>query len=128
MEWMSMKWTYFCIIFVPWYSQICFPLLHFIVQDILFGLVRKLFHSHRKSSDSKEKPPRVPKIIIMSATLNHDKFSEFLGGCPVFEIPGRCYPVKNTFLDYVGVKDLQTPNYLKRVRFECICIDILYSI
>ena len=93
-------------------------LKHVIAQDILFGLVRKLFHNHRKSSDSQENPPSVPKIIIMSATLNHDKFSEFLGGCPVFEIPGRCYPVKNTFLDYVGVKDLQTPNYLKRVRFE----------
>ena len=82
--------------------------------------MRKLFHNQRKSSDSKEKPTKVPKIIIMSATLNHDKFSEFLGGCPVFEIPGRCYPVRNIFLDYVGVKDLQTPNYLNRVsRFKC---------
>lgn len=79
--------------------------------------MRKLFHNHRKSSDSRDKPTRVPKIVIMSATLNHDKFSEFLGGCPVFEIPGRCYPVKGIFLDYVGVKDLQTPNYLKRVSF-----------
>lgn len=85
------------------------------MQDILFGLVRKLFHSQRENSDGKDKPTRFPKVIIMSATLNHEKFSEFLGGCPVFEIPGRCYPVKNIFLDYVGVKDLQTPNYLKRV-------------
>ena len=106
----------FCI-FLPLHSLICFSLLLFVLQDILFGLVRKLFHNHRKHSDSKDKLNRVPKIIIMSATLNHDKFSEFLGGCPVFEIPGRCYPVKNTFLDYVSVKDLQTPNYLKRVRF-----------
>lgn len=81
--------------------------------------MRKLFHNQRKSSDSKEKPTKVPKIIIMSATLNHDKFSEFLGGCPVFEIPGRCYPVRNIFLDYVGVKDLQTPNYLNRVSRKC---------
>lgn len=90
------------------------------MQDILFGLVRKLFHSRRKSLEGKSKPAKVPKIIIMSATLNHDKFSEFLGGCPVFEIPGRCYPVKNVFLDYVGVKDLQTPNYLKRVSLNCL--------
>lgn len=85
------------------------------IQDILFGLVRKLFHNQRKSSSGKNKPVKAPKVVIMSATLNHGKFSEFLGGCPVFEIPGRCYPVKDIFLDYVGVKDLQTPNYLKRV-------------
>lgn len=87
----------------------------FSLQDILFGLVRKLFQSHRKRSHSKDDPSNLPKIVIMSATLNHEKFSEFLGGCPIFEIPGRCFPVKNIFLDYVGVKDLQTPNYLKRV-------------
>lgn len=109
--------TTFCIFFPPWQSMICFSLLHFVLQDILFGLVKKLFHNNKKSLVSKDKPPRVPKIIIMSATLNHDKFSEFLGDCPVFEIPGRCYPVKNIFLDYVDVKDLQTPNYLKRVSF-----------
>ena len=111
--------TVHSVFFAPWQSLICFSLLHFVLQDILFGLVRKLFHNNKKSSDtgSKDKPPRVPKIIIMSATLNHDKFSEFLGDCPVFEIPGRCYPVKNSFLDFVGVKDLQTPNYLKRVSF-----------
>lgn len=89
--------------------------------DILFGLVRKLFHSHRKRSHSKDQPSKlhVPKIVIMSATLNHEKFSEFLGGCPVFEIPGRRFPVKSIFLDYVGVKDLQTPSYLKRVSNCC---------
>ena len=90
-------------------------LLFFILQDILFGLVRKLFHDLRKNFNAEDKPTRLPKVIIMSATLNHEKFSEFLDGCPVFEIPGRCFPVKNIFLDYVGVKDLQAPSYLKRV-------------
>ena len=90
-------------------------LLFFILQDILFGLVRKLFHDRRKNFNAEDKPTRLPKVIIMSATLNHEKFSEFLDGCPVFEIPGRCFPVKNIFLDYVGVKDLQTPSYRKRV-------------
>ena len=89
-------------------------LLLFVLQDILFGLVRKLFHDRRKNFNAEDKPTRLPKVIIMSATLNHEKFSEFLDGCPVFEIPGRCFPVKNIFLD-VGVKDLQTPSYLKRV-------------
>ena len=92
-------------------------ILYAIFQDILFGLVRKLFHNRREGSDDTYNKPvnRLPKIVIMSATLNHEKFSEFLGGCPVFEIPGRCFPVESVFLNYVGVKDLQTPNYLKRV-------------
>ncbi|KAK2571887.1 putative ATP-dependent RNA helicase DHX40 [Acropora cervicornis] len=81
--------------------------------DILFGLVRKLFHKQPKN-ESRSHNNQIPKIIIMSATLNHEKFSEFFSGCPVLEIPGRCFPVKNLFLDYVGVKDLQTPSYLKR--------------
>ncbi|XP_067044584.1 probable ATP-dependent RNA helicase DHX40 isoform X2 [Acropora muricata] len=81
--------------------------------DILFGLVRKLFHKQSKN-ESRSHDNQIPKIIIMSATLNHEKFSEFFSGCPVLEIPGRCFPVKNLFLDYVGVKDLQTPSYLKR--------------
>ena len=63
-----------------------------------------------------------PKIIIMSATLNHQKFSEFLGDCPVFEIPGQCFLVKEIYCNYVGVKDLQTPNYVTRVS-EAICTD-----
>lgn len=80
--------------------------------DILFGLVRKLFQSSK--TESRRGNQEVPKVIIMSATLNHEKFSEFFSDCPVFEIPGRCFPVQNIFLDYVGVKDLQTPSYLKR--------------
>lgn len=51
----------------------------------------------------------------MSATLNHEKFSDFLGGCPVIEIPGQVYPVKQVYCDYVGTKDLQIPNYLNKV-------------
>ena len=56
----------------------------------------------------------------MSATLDHEKFSAFLGNCPVFEIPGQCYPVKKIYCNYVGVKDLQTPNYVTRVSLKII--------
>ena len=59
----------------------------------------------------------------MSATLNHDKFSEFLGDCPVIEIPGKVYPVQEMFCDYIGVGDLRTPNYLNKVgiMFNLFC-------
>ncbi len=46
------------------------------------------------------------KIIITSATMNADKFSVFFGGAPIFNIPGRTFPVdiffsKTLFDDYV---------------------------
>ncbi|CEP09724.1 hypothetical protein [Parasitella parasitica] len=51
--------------------------------DVLFGLLKQ---THRQRPDL--------KILIMSATLDVAKFSDFFGECPIFEIPGRTYPVK----------------------------------
>ena len=34
------------------------------------------------------------KVIIMSATINEDKFSAYFDDCPVIRVPGRSYPVK----------------------------------
>ena len=33
------------------------------------------------------------RLIVTSATLDAEKFSRFFGGAPVFEIPGRTFPV-----------------------------------
>ncbi len=33
------------------------------------------------------------KILVMSATLNVEKFSDFFNECPIFSIPGRTYEV-----------------------------------
>ena len=33
------------------------------------------------------------KLIVMSATIDARQVSEFLGGCPIVEAPGRTYPV-----------------------------------
>lgn len=51
--------------------------------DVLFGLLKQ---THRKRPDL--------KILIMSATLDVAKFSDFFDACPIFEIPGRTYPVQ----------------------------------
>ncbi|GAN09004.1 conserved hypothetical protein [Mucor ambiguus] len=51
--------------------------------DVLFGLLKQ---THRKRPDL--------KILIMSATLDVAKFSDFFDECPIFEIPGRTYPVQ----------------------------------
>ena len=34
------------------------------------------------------------RLVVTSATLDSDKFAAFFGGVPVFEIPGRTYPVE----------------------------------
>lgn len=54
-----------------------------IATDVLFGLLKKTL---------KRRPDL--KLIVTSATLDADKFSEYFNGCPIFSIPGRTYPVE----------------------------------
>jgi ATP-dependent RNA helicase DHX8/PRP22 len=54
-----------------------------IATDVLFGLLKKTIKSR----------PDL-KIIITSATLDADKFSEYFNQCPIFHIPGRTFPVE----------------------------------
>ncbi|CAO3662588.1 unnamed protein product [Rhizopus stolonifer] len=54
--------------------------------DVLFGLLKE---TQRIRSDL--------KILVMSATLDVTKFSDFFGECPIFEIPGRTYPVELSY-------------------------------
>ncbi|KAJ1302636.1 hypothetical protein OPQ81_002953 [Rhizoctonia solani] len=54
-----------------------------IATDVLFGLLKK---------SAKRRPDL--KIIVTSATLNAEKFSEYFFKCPIFTIPGRTYPVE----------------------------------
>lgn len=63
--------------------------------DVLFGLLRDVI-SRRQDL----------KLIVTSATMDADKFSNFFGIVPIFTIPGRTFPVevlfsKNTVEDYV---------------------------
>ncbi|KAL2364148.1 hypothetical protein RJZ56_002909 [Blastomyces dermatitidis] len=54
-----------------------------ISTDVLFGLLKKTIIRR----------PDL-KIIVTSATLDADKFSEYFNMCPIFSIPGRTYPVE----------------------------------
>ncbi|OOQ85493.1 ATP-dependent RNA helicase DHX8 [Penicillium brasilianum] len=54
-----------------------------IATDILFGLLKKTI---------KRRPDL--RLIVTSATLDAEKFSEYFNGCPIFSIPGRTYPVE----------------------------------
>ncbi|KAG5269044.1 hypothetical protein AALO_G00197670 [Alosa alosa] len=41
------------------------------------------------------------KVILMSATLNAEKFSKYFGNCPMIHIPGFTYPVQEYLLEDV---------------------------
>ncbi|KAK5047016.1 hypothetical protein LTR84_006958 [Exophiala bonariae] len=54
-----------------------------IATDVLFGLLKKTL---KRRADL--------KLIVTSATLDADKFSEYFNQCPIFSIPGRTFPVE----------------------------------
>eukprot|EP01022_Parablepharisma_sp_SALTPOND_P023730 TRINITY_DN510_c0_g1_i1.p2 TRINITY_DN510_c0_g1~~TRINITY_DN510_c0_g1_i1.p2 ORF type:complete len:1087 (-),score=108.26 TRINITY_DN510_c0_g1_i1:5556-8816(-) len=54
--------------------------------DVLFGILRKVATKRRDI-----------KIIITSATMNSEKFAAFFGEVPIFNIPGRTFPVETYF-------------------------------
>ena len=61
-----------------------------LATDVLFGLVKKLLG--QPLSETKKRKAAL-KVVIMSATLNEEQFSSFFDSCPIFEIPGRTFPV-----------------------------------
>ncbi|GLB36636.1 putative helicase associated domain (HA2) Add an annotation [Lyophyllum shimeji] len=51
--------------------------------DVLMGLLRKVLSRRRDL-----------KLIVTSATMNAEKFSNFYGNAPTYTIPGRTFPVE----------------------------------
>nr|XP_061828730.1 probable ATP-dependent RNA helicase DHX40 [Nerophis lumbriciformis] len=80
--------------------------------DILLGLLKKVFSDPAEAMRGRSFPL---KVVVMSATLETEKLSAFLGGCPVFTIPGRTFPVTCTFGNAVGPKNLDSMGYVKEV-------------
>ncbi|KAM4797253.1 putative ATP-dependent RNA helicase DHX40 [Rhinophrynus dorsalis] len=75
--------------------------------DILFGLLRKQFQLR---SSLKRKYPL--KVIVMSATLEIEKLSEFFGNCPVVTIPGKVFPIKERFCNLIGPRNKDSTAYV----------------
>ncbi|XP_059664898.1 DExH-box ATP-dependent RNA helicase DExH6-like [Cornus florida] len=40
-------------------------------------------------------------LVLMSATLDAERFSHYFGGCPIIRVPGFTYPVKTFYLEDV---------------------------
>jgi ATP-dependent RNA helicase DHX36 len=55
------------------------------------------------------------KLILMSATLNADRFSAYFGNCPTVSIPGRAQPVKEYRLEDA----LQMTGHVITQRSDC---------
>ena len=51
--------------------------------DVLFGVLRSIVQRRRDF-----------KLIVTSATMDANKFSNFFGSCATFHIPGRTFPVQ----------------------------------
>ncbi|XP_023512682.1 DExH-box ATP-dependent RNA helicase DExH6 isoform X1 [Cucurbita pepo subsp. pepo] len=41
------------------------------------------------------------RLILMSATIDAERFSKYFGGCPIISVPGFTFPVKNFYLEDV---------------------------
>ncbi|RDX56021.1 P-loop containing nucleoside triphosphate hydrolase protein [Lentinus brumalis] len=58
------------------------------------------------------------KIVLMSATLEAGKISNYFGGCPVLSVPGRTFPVDVRFLEdaveFTGWKVTEGSQYARR--------------
>jgi len=39
------------------------------------------------------------KVVLMSATVDAERFSDYLGGAPVLKVPGRTFPVQEFYLE-----------------------------
>ncbi|KAK9749788.1 hypothetical protein RND81_02G150200 [Saponaria officinalis] len=48
------------------------------------------------------------RLVLMSATIDAEKFSRYFGGCPIIKVPGFTYPVKSFYLEEV-LSILKTP-------------------
>jgi len=51
--------------------------------DILFGLIKEIL-LRRKDL----------KVVVMSATMDAEKFQEYFEGAPLLDVPGRMFPVE----------------------------------
>jgi ATP-dependent RNA helicase DHX29 len=53
----------------------------------------------------------ITRVILMSATVEAQRFSQYFGNCPVISVPGRTFPVHVQYLEDV-IED--TGNYFAK--------------
>ncbi len=63
--------------------------------DLLLTVLKTLLVQRRESGG----PPL--RLVLMSATVNAQLFSNYFDQAPVLDIPGRLYPVTKQYLDEI---------------------------
>ncbi len=91
-------------------------------RDILLGLLKRV---------AAERKPEL-KVIVTSATLDGQKFSEYFFNCPVVTVPGKLYPVQLLYsvdrpVNYLD-SSVQTAlgEHVSSLEFVIICAESLY--
>ncbi|THU91743.1 P-loop containing nucleoside triphosphate hydrolase protein [Dendrothele bispora CBS 962.96] len=70
---------------------------HIIIDEVHERTIEADFLLIVLKSLLKQKPDL--KVILMSATVEADKISEYFGGCPTLHVPGRTFPVDVFYLE-----------------------------
>lgn len=96
-----------------------------LATDILFGLVRDLLDKPLTEMKSRKTPL---KVVVMSATLDVRKFSSFFNSCPVFEIPGRVFPVEVNYCCQDETFDHHKLTYMSQVTRTVMDIHLDYPV
>ncbi|XVF60717.1 hypothetical protein PTKIN_Ptkin08bG0070700 [Pterospermum kingtungense] len=70
--------------------------------DFMLAIIRDLLPSY----------PHL-RLVLMSATLDAERFSQYFGGCPIIRVPGFTYPVKSFYLgDVLSILESGDNNHL----------------
>ncbi|CAO3700631.1 unnamed protein product [Rhizopus stolonifer] len=65
--------------------------------DMLFGMIKKIQQIREEKHKQGEKGVHPLKIVVMSATLDAEKFSMFFNQAKILYVSGRLYPVDTMF-------------------------------
>lgn len=65
--------------------------------DMLFGMIKKIQQIRDEKHKQGEEGIEPLKIVVMSATLDAEKFSEFFNNAKILYVSGRLYPVDTMF-------------------------------
>uniref|UniRef100_A0A2K6ELW0 DEAH-box helicase 40 n=1 Tax=Propithecus coquereli TaxID=379532 RepID=A0A2K6ELW0_PROCO len=53
--------------------------------------------------------------VLAYTTMELAKLSAFFGNCPIFDIPGRLYPVREKFCNLIGPRDRENTAYIQAI-------------
>ncbi|KAJ4828926.1 DExH-box ATP-dependent RNA helicase DExH6 [Turnera subulata] len=71
-------------------------------SDFMLAIIRDILPSYPKL-----------RLVLMSATLDAERFSQYFGGCPVIHVPGFTFPVKTFYLeDVLSILKSECNNHL----------------